>query len=421
MVDQILHASREALTTAPGVASAEYAAFCDEVRIRLHERWDELRDASTRDAKRAAERGSPARFVERITLTDEHVDQLDALVTEVRATLPALVPVHGPGWDTGVMTVRRVPRPLGVILFLYEARPTVTVEGALLAVAAGNAVLLRGSSEIAETNKALGALLADSLTAAGLPRAMVQVLADADRGVVRTLLTRPDAIDLLIPRGGPSLIDYCRDRSTIPMIASGGGVNHLYVHASADVDQAAAIALDSKVVAPTACNSVEMVLVDDEIGAEFVAALLRHADESDAGFTLRLPPRLAVEPTARVRIQPLADHDAGREFMDHTLAVSPVSGPTAAIEHIARYGSAHTDAIVSADAAVVDLFCRQVDSAAVVVNGSLRLHDGPTMRLGPEVSISTGRLHVRGPVGPSSLLTYSWVIEGNGALRGGTA
>jgi glutamate-5-semialdehyde dehydrogenase len=310
-------------------------------------------------------------------------------------------------------------------LMIYEARPTVTIEGALLPVAVGNAVILRGGAEIARTALAFGAIVADALATAGLPAGLAQVLADPDRRVVRELLGRSDVIDALIPRGSPSLIDYCQRNSTIPVIASGGGVNHLYVDRTADVELAARLALDSKVAEPTACNTLEMVLAHAAIADEFVAALIRLSERSAQPYQLRIDPSLLprgegqAETAGQVTVQPLSEHDDGREFLDRTIGIRPVAGVDEALAHIVRYGSGHTEGVAARDPEVIDRFLSVVDAAALVVNASLRMHDGPTMRLGPELSISTGRLHVRGPVGLSSLVTYSWVIEGDGDLRGG--
>jgi glutamate-5-semialdehyde dehydrogenase len=296
----------------------------------------------------------------------------------------------------------------------------VTIEGALLPVAVGNVVILRGGSEMAATNAALGTVAADAATAAGLPDGMVQVLTDGDRRTVRELLKRHHDIDALVPRGSPSLIDFCRTASTIPVIASGGGVNHLYVDRSADLALAAAIALDSKIPEPTACNTLELVLAHTDVAVPFTNTLLRLAEREAPGCLLRLDPALAsgVHTGTHTAVTALADIDAGREFLDPSLGVREVSGVDEAVGYIRRYGSGHTEGVVATSATVIDRFLRSVDAAALVVNGSLRLHDGPTMGLGPEISISTGRLHVRGPVGLAELLTYSWVIDGRGTLRG---
>jgi glutamate-5-semialdehyde dehydrogenase len=318
------------------------------------------------------------------------------------------------------MRVRRIPKPLGVLFMIYEARPTVTIEGALLPVAVGNVVILRGGTEMAATNAALGAIVAGAADAAGLPPGMAQVITEGDRALVRALLKRHDAIDALVPRGSPSLIDHCRTASSIPVIASGGGVNHLYVDDSADLELAARIALDSKLAEPTACNTLEMVLAHADVAERLAKLLVDLGSQRAEKYTLRLDAGLAraVLGGDGTDVRELEPHDDGREFLDHTIGLRSVAGLDDAVEHIRRHGSRHTEGVVATRSAVVDGFLRAVDAAALVVNGSLRLHDGPTMRLGPEISISTGRLHVRGPVGLDALLTYSWAIDGGGTLRG---
>lgn len=398
MTDEILELAARARVQAPAPGDDRYAVYCDSLATYLDKDWDRVLQANARDLARATERGLPPALLDRLSLGESHLRQLVALTRQVGEALPS---VTSPGEATamGSARVRRIPKPLGVILMIYEARPTVTIEGALLPVAVGNVAILRGGTEMAATSAALGEIVAEATAAAGLPDGMVQVLTDGDRAVVRELLKRHDVIDALIPRGSPSLIEYCRTASTIPVIASGGGVNHLYVDADADLELAARIAVDSKLAEPTACNTLEMVLAHASIAERFVRLL------DGSGMTVKTGGSL--EP-----------HDNGREFLDRTIGVRAVSGLDEAVEHIRRYGSRHTEGVVSTRSEVVDEFLRAVDAAALVVNGSLRLHDGPTMRLGPELSISTGRLHVRGPVGLAALLTYSWGIDGNGTLRG---
>jgi glutamate-5-semialdehyde dehydrogenase len=411
--DEILSLATRAKERAPAPGDDRYRAYCDDLATRLDKHWDRVLRANADDLFHARERGLPAVLLDRLSLGEPQLRHLISLTGEVARALPA-VTRPGDAWPaTGAMRVRRIPKPLGVIFMIYEARPTVTIEGALLPVAVGNVAILRGGTEMAATNAALGAIVAGAAAAAGLPPGMVQVITEADRAQVRQLLKRHDAIDALVPRGSPSLIDHCRTASTIPVIASGGGVNHLYVDDSADLELAARIALDSKLAEPTACNTLEMVLAHADV-AERLAKLMVAQGRR---YTLRLDAGLAeVVHGADVRV--LEPHDDGREFLDDTIGLRSVAGLDEAVGHIRRHGSRHTEGVIATRPEVIDGFLRAVDAAALVVNGSLRLHDGPTMRLGPEISISTGRLHVRGPVGLDALLTYSWAIEGNGTLRG---
>jgi glutamate-5-semialdehyde dehydrogenase len=407
VTEDLLAAAGTARAQAPAPGDARYDTYCTELAAFLDSGWDAVLAANEHDLDNARARGLSETLVDRLRLTERHRAPLVKLIEQVRSALPEVTRPSTPVTAHDGMLVHRLPKPLGVLLMIYEARPTVTVEGALLPVAVGNVVLLRGGSEMAATNAALGGIAARAVASAGLPDGMVQVLIDDDRRLVRQLLTRHDAIDALIPRGSPSLIEYCRTASHIPVLASGGGVNHVYVDASADVPLAARIALDSKVVEPTACNTLEMVLAHQDIASELVDALLAHE------VKLRVDPTLQRPGTVQ-----LTEHDDGREFLEPSFGVRPVAGLSQAVAHIRRHGSRHTEGIIARDPSVVRAFLDQVDAAALVVNGSLRLHDGPTMGRGPELSISTGRLHVRGPVDLGALLTYSWVIEGHDTLRG---
>ncbi|MCF3103087.1 glutamate-5-semialdehyde dehydrogenase [Streptomyces roseoverticillatus] len=428
MTEAILTSARAALAAAPPTGDPAYTRYCRELAKRLADHWPAVLDANAEDLAHAEQRGLSPVLLDRLRLTDAHLGQLERLTEAVLSEL-GQVTARDPGVPIGDWGVRlRSPKPLGVVFMVYEARPTVTVEGALLPVAVGNAVLLRGGKEIARTNEALSAVAREALEAAGLPADLVTVLDDPDRAQLRALLKRPDAVDVLIPRGSPSLIDYCRTASSIPVIASGGGVNHVYVHKSADLDLAAEVALDSKLPEPTACNTAEMMLVDAEAADGLVAAVLRAAERDNRQVTVRLDPRVQ-RPAAQAgsdsgtagerpwRIDELQEHDLGREFLDATIGVYAVEGLDEALAHIRRHGSGHTEGVLAADHDVTEEFTRRVDAAAIVVNGSLRLHDGPTLGLGSEISISTGRMHVRGPVTLASLVTHSWVVEAHGTLR----
>ncbi|NBE50735.1 glutamate-5-semialdehyde dehydrogenase [Streptomyces boluensis] len=420
-IDDILASARAAVAAAPPTGDPAYARYCHELAALLAEHWPTVLKANADDVAHAEQRGLPPVLLDRLRLTDAHLDQLRRLTATVHAEL-AEVTAPGPGVPIGDWGVRRrAPKPLGVVFMVFEARPTVTVEGALLPVAVGNAVLLRGGKEIARTNAALAAVAREALEAAGLPAHLVTVLDDPDRRQLRALLKRPDAVDVLVPRGSPSLIDYCRGASSIPVIASGGGVNHVYVHRSADLTLAAEAALDSKLPEPTACNTAELMLVDESVAAGFVAEVVAAAERDGRPVTVRLDarvPRPEGEGEGHCwRVEALQEHDFGREFLDATIGVYPVAGLDEAVAHIRRYGSAHTEGVIAADTAVAEEFTRRVDAAAIVVNGSLRLHDGPTLGLGSEISISTGRMHVRGPVTLGALITHSWVVEARGTLR----
>lgn len=427
MIDHCLGTARAALSQAPAIGDPAYPAFARSLATVMTSRWSQIAVANSQDLRAGRDRGLPEQLLHRMRLTEAHRDGTAMLAERVVAELAELAELNdsAPTYrGVGGTLARRVPRPLGVLLMIYEARPTVTIDGALLPACVGNAILLRGGAEIARTNAALADVIAVALIMAGLPPGLVQVLPDLDRSALRELLRRDDAIDVLIPRGSPSLLDACRSLSRIPMIVGGGGVNHMYVHAAADLPLAVRLLLDSKLPEPEGCTALEMVLLDTAIADQFLDLLAtRAADPGVRDLVLRLGAdlldRLPAALTERLTVEPLTEADLGREFLSHTLAVASVDGPDAAITHVVKYGTGHTEAIVTQDELVADEFCRKVDAAAVIVNGSVRLHDGPTLGLGTEILISTGRLHTRGPVTAGALMTYGWRVDGHGAVRFG--
>nr|WP_237524416.1 glutamate-5-semialdehyde dehydrogenase [Streptomyces sp. SID5643] len=408
--------ARAAFDAAPPVGDAAYVRYCEALAGQLTDHWPQITAANATDVKEAEHAGMPPTLVNRLRLTDAHLDRMMELTAQARRELAAVretdVPVSG-----AARRVQRVPRPLGVVMMVYEARPTVTVDGALLPVVVGNAVLLRGGKETTATNAALEQAAHAALREAGLPPGLVTVLDDPHRRLLRALLKRPDQVDVLIPRGSPALVDYCRT-SAIPLIAGGGGVNHLYVHRSADLDLAARATLDSKLPEPAGCTSVETVLVDRAVADAYLRALARQLHGGTGVLTLRVDPHLDIPTVPGPAVETLEPHDLGREFLDPVVAVVGVDGVEAALAHVRRYGSGHTEGVIAQDPQVTDAFRHRADAAMVVVNGSLRLHDGPTLGLGAEIAIATGRLHVRGPVTLAALVTHSYVTDAAGALRG---
>ncbi|MET8762928.1 glutamate-5-semialdehyde dehydrogenase [Lentzea sp. NPDC004782] len=422
MIETIVSNARRAADAAPPVGDPAYTAFADAVRGHLEECWDEVLAANEADVRSARDAGLSPAMAERMGLTGAHRDAVVELTRRVAKDLPE---VTAPGPEVrgaGRSRARLVARPLGVLLMVYESRPMVTLDSAVLAVCAGNAVLLRGGSECRGCNAVLAGVIASALRESGLPEHLAQVLLDTDRAGLRELMKRDDAIDVLLPRGGAGLVSYCRTASRIPVIAGGAGVNHLYAHSSADPDEAVRLVLDSKLPDPAGCTALEMLLLDEGLADGFFSALIGQLHEPDVReLVLRVPAevseRLPAELTGALEVLELAGNDDGREFLDTTLGVRVVSGVDEAVRHVRRFGTGHTEGVVARSAEVIDHFTAHVDAAAVVVNGSLRLHDGPTMGAGPEIAISTGRLHVRGPVGLAALLTRSWVVDGGGAVR----
>jgi len=309
------------------------------------------------------------------------------------------------------LVLERVRIPIGLIGIIYESRPNVTVDAAALCVRAGNAAILRGGSEAVRTNRALHAAFVRGLAGGGVPAAAVQLVPSQDRALVGAMLEAAGLIDMIVPRGGKSLVARVQADARVPVLAHLDGINHTYVHAAADPAKACAIALDAKLRRTGVCGAMETLLVDAAYPdtPALLGALI------DGGCELRGDARAqAIDP----RIAPASEEDWDSEYLDAILSVAVVDGPDDAMTHIAAHGSHHTDAIVTEDAGVADRFLREVDSAIVMHNASSQFADGGEFGLGAEIGIATGRLHARGPVALEGLTTYKWLVKGDGQVRG---
>ena len=308
------------------------------------------------------------------------------------------------------LVLARVRVPIGLIGIIYESRPNVTADAAALCLASGNAVLLRGGSEAVHSNRAIHAALVAGLVEAGIPAEAVQLVPSQDRAVVGAMLTAAGLIDMIVPRGGKSLVARVQADARVPVLAHLDGINHTYIHAAADPDKAKAIALNAKLRRTGVCGAMETLLIDALYpeSASLVGALI------EAGCEVRGDARAcAIDP----RIGPASADDWDTEYLDAILSVAVVDGVEAAMAHIARHGSHHTDVIVTEDQAVAERFLVQVDSAIVMHNASSQFADGGEFGLGAEIGIATGRLHARGPVALEGLTTYKWLVRGTGQVR----
>ncbi|NCU12124.1 MAG: glutamate-5-semialdehyde dehydrogenase, partial [Sphingomonadaceae bacterium] len=299
---------------------------------------------------------------------------------------------------------------IGLIGIVYESRPNVTADAAALCVASGNAVLLRGGSEAVRSNRAIHAALVRGLASAGVPAAAVQLVPTQDRAVVGAMLTAAGLIDMIVPRGGKSLVARVQADARVPVLAHLDGINHTYIHASADPDMAVSVAVNAKLRRTGICGAMETLLLDAQFpqSQQVVAALL------DGGCELRGDSRArALDP----RIVPASSDDWDTEYLDSVLSVAVVDGLSDALVHIAAHGSQHTEAIVATDDDAVERFLAEVDAAIVMANASTQFADGGEFGLGAEIGIATGRLHARGPVALEGLTTYKWVVRGTGQVR----
>ncbi|MDX1609642.1 MAG: glutamate-5-semialdehyde dehydrogenase [Halofilum sp. (in: g-proteobacteria)] len=372
----------------------------------------ELAAANGRDLEAARQAGLDAAALERLELTPARIDAMIDGVRQVAKLPDPVGAIEQVSQRPSGIRVGRMRVPLGVIGMVYESRPNVTADAAALCVKSGNAVILRGGSEAWHSNRAIGASIAAGLERAGLPAAGVQVLATTDRAAVGALLAAEEHVDVIIPRGGRSLIERVARESRIPVIKHLDGVCHVYLDAAADPDKARAIAVNAKTQRLGVCNAMETLLVDaavaDTLLSPIAAELVAH------GIELRGCPE------SRRRVPGMAEAseaDWSTEYLGPVLAVRVVDGLDAAIDHIERYGSHHTDAIVTEHWSRAQRFLREVDSASVMVNASTRFADGFEYGLGAEIGISTDKLHARGPVGLEGLTTQKYIVLGDGQVR----
>ena len=312
------------------------------------------------------------------------------------------------------LTIQKVSVPMGVIAIIYESRPNVTSDAAALALKSGNVCILRGGKEAIHSATAIVDALKRGLSQAGITENAINLVQDTSRSSAAALMTAQGYVDLLIPRGGAGLIAACVRNATVPCIATGTGICHVYVEKTADQDMALRIVENAKTSRPSVCNAEEVLLVDKAIAGEFLPRLYQRLVTQSAH-----PVELRLDETARSIIPgtPAGERDFDTEFLDYVLAVGCVEGPEAAIAHIAAHSTGHSEAIITRDEAVARKFCACVDSAAVYVNASTRFTDGGEFGLGCEMGISTQKLHARGPMGLRELTTYHYIVRGNGHIR----
>jgi len=368
------------------------------------------------DVEAARRAGQPAAFVDRLLLDPRRLAAVARSLLEV-AALPDPVGEVTSSWrrPNGLL-VKKVRIPLGVVMMVYEARPEVTIDAAGLCLKSGNAVILRPGSDALRSSRALAEAFAEGLQTAGLPAAAAQVVPTPDREATFALLALDDLIDLAIPRGGPALIRAVAERSRVPVVKHYMGVCHLFLDETADLKASVDLAMNGKVQRPGVCNAVECLLVHRAAAQRLLAPVGKAL--AAAGVELRCDPTsLTLLKRAAVRAVPARPEDYGQEFLDKILAVRVVPDLDGALDHIARYGSLHTEAIVTRDLRSARRFEREVTASAVMLNASTRFNDGGELGLGAEIGISTTKLHAFGPMGLRELTTQKFVVEGDGHVR----
>ncbi|MEW2222942.1 glutamate-5-semialdehyde dehydrogenase [Streptomyces sp. NPDC006990] len=382
----------------------------------LMARTPEIVAANADDVAKARAAGTAESVVDRLTLTPERVAAIASDVRDVVALPDPVGQVQRGSTLPNGLELRQVRVPLGVVGIIYEARPNVTVDAAALCLKSGNAVLLRGSSSAHASNSALVAVARDAVAEAGLPADVVQLVPGESRESVTELMRARGLVDVLIPRGGASLIRTVVEQSTVPVIETGTGNCHVYVDERADLDTALAILVNSKAQRPSVCNAAETVLVHAGIADAFLPRALEALAE--AGVTVHGDPawQTAAGP-AGTTVLPATDEDWASEYLSYDIAAAVVPSLDAAVEHIRTWSSGHTEAIVTSDTAAARRFTALVDSAAVLVNASTRFTDGAQFGFGAEIGISTQKLHARGPMGLPELTSTKYVVTGDGHVR----
>ena len=394
------------------LSSAARNALLEGMAVALGAQRAALLTANARDLAAGRERGLSGALLDRLALNDARIDAMIAGIRQVIALRDPVGELLAHQVRPDGLQIDKLRVPIGVIGIIYEARPNVTADAAVLCLKAGNAVILRGGSEAQHSNRAIGAALVAGGEAAGLPAGALQLVQTTDRDAVRELVQLVGRVDLVIPRGGEGLIRAVTEQARVPVIKHYKGVCHVYVDASADLAMALAIVENAKCQRPGTCNALETLLVHREVAAAFLPELA--ARLSALGVELRGDEQArALVPAMKVA----TEQDWYDEYLDLILAVRVVPDLDAAIAHITRYGSQHSDAIVARDEAAQQRFVREVDSAAVYINASTRFTDGGEFGMGAEIGISTDKLHARGPMGLPELTTYKYIVRGTGHLR----
>lgn len=371
-----------------------------------------LLEANKKDLQEAQKSGASEAFLARLKLSESGIAYLSSTLQNVAELAPP--PSEIARWKlANGLQIRKVRVPLGAICVIFESRPDVVVEASALAVKSGNAIVLKGGKEAAHTNAALAGMLQQALWEAGIARDAIQLFSGS-REDLASLLSRSDCIDLVVPRGGEGLLSFVAKSSKAPVICAGGGNCHLYVHEDADLEMAGRIAMNAKVQKPSACNAIETLLVHEKAAAEFLPAVAKGLSES--GVELRCCPQ-SIRLLGRFGAKPATEADWATEFLDLVLAVKIVPSLEEAMAHINRYGTRHSEAIITKSRSTYEKFASGVDAAAVYWNASTRFSDGGQFGFGAELGISTQKLHVRGPMGLDALYTYKYEITGEGQVR----
>lgn len=414
-VTKVVAGAKDASAVLSVSSTAERHAALEQIALTLENNVEQILEANNEDIEKAREKGTAEGLIDRLRLTEERVRSIAQAVRDV-VSLPDPVGeiVEGRRLPNGIH-LSQVRVPMGVIGAIYEARPNVTVDIAVLALKSGSASVLRGGSLAQSSNTVLISLLREALVTAGLPENSINGIDQWGREGARVLMNAREHVDLLIPRGGAELIQTVVMNSTVPVIETGVGNVHMFIDSSATVRSATKLVVNSKTQRPSVCNALETLLVHEKAARRVLPRILEGL--SDANVVIHGDPTVAEYAPEGVKVQRATRKDWQAEYLDLEIAIKVVEDIEAAIEHIREYSSGHTDVIVTNDLSNAELFVSTIDSASVGVNVSTRFTDGGAFGLGAEVGISTQKLHARGPMGLTQLTTTKWIMRGSGQVR----
>lgn len=405
--------AKQAAVQLANLSSSEKNAVLNQMANNLRNNHDAIITANKQDLVLAIEKDLSDAMVDRLTLNPQRIDAMADAIDEIAAQPDPVGQINNMVTRPNGIQVGKMKIPLGVIAMIYEARPNVTADAAALCLKAGNAVILRGGREALQSSLAIAECLHHALEQQGVNPAVISVVPDPDRSHMNTLMTLTESVDLIIPRGGEGLIRFVSENSRVPVIQHFKGVCHLYVDKAADLTKALNILVNGKIQRPGVCNSLETLVVHQDIAAEFLPQVAK-AFEQDQVLVHGCPKTLAHIPNA----QAATDEDWDAEYLALEIAVKVVDNFDQAVAHIQRYSSGHTEVIVTQDISTSQAFIKQINSAVVMTNASSRFSDGGELGLGAEIGISTSKLHAYGPMGVESLTTEKFIVLGDGQVRG---
>lgn len=411
LIEQLEKTKKDAHTLAVSSAPERHKVLSN-IALLLNERREEIKNVNKIDIDNALNMELSSAMVDRLRLTDKEIDSMINAVNEIAMQKEVIGDVISGSTRPNGLKIRKVRVPLGVAGIIYESRPNVTIDSAALCIKSGNGAVLRGGKEAVNSNKILAEIISESLEKAGFSRDIVYFIQDTDRNIIKDMAQAKGLIDVIIPRGGEGLINFVVDNARIPVIMHDKGVCHVFIDESAEYQQALSIAFNAKVQRPSACNAMETLLIHKNIAPKMLPEIAEMFQDVDVDL------RGCPETLKYVDCRPAIEEDYYTEYHDMILSIKVVENIQEAVAHINKYGSGHSDAIVTTDYNNAEKFLNDVDSAAVYVNASTRFTDGGEFGLGAEIGISTQKLHVRGPMGAEDLTTTKYLIYGSGQLRG---